>query len=792
VVEQRSPSRAPGRLALVALLVALVALGGAVPAAGAVDRPRPALPLLAGIDAVVGEEIAAGRIPGAVVLVGHEGRTVYARAFGDRSVTPRRQPMTEDTVFDLASLTKVVATATAVMQLVEAGTLDLDAPAARYWPAFADHGKERITIRELLTHRSGLRPDLETRGHWSGYGAALARLAAERPVAAPGTRFIYSDVNFAVLGELVHRASGSPLDAYCAAHVFAPLKMRATAFRPPRAWQERIAPTTYVEGRLLQGLVHDPTARRMGGIAGHAGLFSSARDLATFAQMMLDGGRAGDARILAPSTVVAMTTPQDPAEPEQRRGLGWDLASPGDPEWRAHFSARAYGHTGYTGTSLWIDPATRTYVIVLTNRVHPDGTGDVRALRARLAALVARALEPDRTLAPTDDAPPAADRRTPSAPAGRVATGLDVLAADGFAPLAGRRVGLVTNHTGRDAAGRRTIDLLRAAPRVTLAAIFTPEHGLAGSADGAVASSWEPTAGVPVYSLYGERTRPSADMLAGVDALVFDIQDAGVRFYTYVTTLAYAMEAAAQARMPFYVLDRPNPIDASTVQGPMLDDDRRSFTGYFPLPVRYGMTIGELARLFNDANRIGAELHVVSMRGYERERWYDQTGLPWVPPSPNLRSLDEATLYPGVALVEGANVSVGRGTASPFEVVGAPWIDGPRLAAYLNARDVAGVGFEPTTFTPRSDIYRGERCRGVRLVLRDRERLDAPALGVEIAAALRHLHRRAFRLEATLGMIGARWVVQAIARGDDPRTIVERWHPALARFAALREKFLLY
>jgi uncharacterized protein YbbC (DUF1343 family) len=374
----------------------------------------------------------------------------------------------------------------------------------------------------------------------------------------------------------------------------------------------------------------------------------------------------------------------------------------------------------------------------------------------------------------------------------RVLPGIDVLEADAFAPLNGRRIGIITNHSGRDTAGRRTIDVLHAAPGVQLTAIFTPEHGLDGTADALVPSGREPRLGIPVYSLYSAAKRPTPAMLADVDVLVFDVQDAGVRFYTYVTTMAYAMEAAAARGIPFYVLDRPNPIAASIVQGPVLENELRSFAGYFALPVRYGLTIGELATLLNTENRIGADLHVVRMRGYARGRWYDDTGLTWVPPSPNLRSLRQATLYPGIALVEGANVSVGRGTDTPFEVVGAPWIDGARLAQYLNARTVPGVRFEPATFTPSRDAYRRERCRGVRIVLVDRERLDAPALGIELASALHRLHPERFALDATAGMVGARWVVQAIKDRDDPRAIAARWQPQLAAFAAVRERFLLY
>ena len=753
------------------LAVVVPALAALVPAMARADAESLAA-ALAPIGGIVEDEIRAGHVPGAVVLVGQAGAVVYRRAFGDRQVDPVRRPMTEDTIFDLASLTKVVATSTAVMQLVEAGRLRLDDPVSRYWPAFTAHGKSRITVRDLLTHYSGLPPDLDLDAKWSGYGAALEKIAAVTPAARRGDHFLYSDVNFAVLGELVRRVTGEPLDGYCAKHVFGPLGMRDTGFGPPP--RERVAPTEYVGGTLLVGVVHDPTARRMGGVAGHAGLFSTADDLAIFARMMLDGGSAGRVRIVGPETVRAMTTPQNPPGAAVHRGLGWDIDSRFAAGWHAALPDGAYGHTGYTGTSLWIDPASRSYVVVLSNRVHPDGRGDARPLRQRIAQLVAQAVGPG------DGRP------------GAVETGLEVLAKEGFVPLAGRRVGLVTNQTGVDAVGRRTIDLVRTAPGVRLAAIFSPEHGLDGEMNGKVASGREPVTQLAVYSLYGEVTRPTPAMLDGIDALVFDVQDAGVRFYTYVTTMAYAMEAAAAKGIPFYVLDRPDPLAADVVQGPVLDDDLRSFTGYFPLPVRYGMTIGELAGLFNAENEIGADLHVVAMRGYRRTQWYDETGLRWIAPSPNLRSLSEAALYPGVALVEGANVSVGRGTTTPFELLGAPWVDGKALASFLNRRSIPGVRFAPVEFRPTADAFAGRLCRGVRIALTDRSQLDAPRLGIEIASALRRLHRGQFRLEETLGSIGARWVLEAIREGEDPRSIAGRWQASLEKFVALRAKYLLY
>jgi uncharacterized protein YbbC (DUF1343 family) len=578
--------------------------------------------------------------------------------------------------------------------------------------------------------------------------------------------------------------------------------MKDTRFKPPATLRRRIAPTQYQEGdkgKMLWGEVHDPTAYNMGGVAGHAGLFSTADDLAIFAQMLLNGGSYKGVHILSPLTVEKMTSPQSPPDKMMVRGLGWDLDSPFASNRGELFSIGSFGHTGFTGTDLWIDPVTKTYLIILTNRVHPDGKGDVVPMRTEIATLLAAALGPAsarqvlasrRSL--TGYSELMKSYRMQGLRNGKVQAGIDVLEAENFASLEGRRVGLITNATGVDAAGRRTIDLLAHAPGVKLLALFSPEHGLESQADSRVSSSTDAVTGLPVYSLYGDTERPTDHMLEGLDALVFDIQDAGVRFYTYITTLGYCLEAAAQKGIEFYVLDRPNPINGDEVEGPVLEDDLRSFVAYFPLPIRHGMTVGELAQMFNSENHLGAKLHVIKMRDWQRTDWYDETGLAWANPSPNLRNLTEEVLYPGVAMVEGANVSVGRGSDTPFELLGAPWMDSRNLSAYLNAQDIQGVRFVPVDFEPATNSFAEQVCHGVQLVLIDRQALDPTELGVELAAALWKLYPNEFQLEKTLPLLGARWVLQAIQAGKDPRRIVFEWQDALQQFRALRAKYLLY
>ncbi len=735
------------------------------------------------LDAAVRAQVAAGQIPGAVLVLGDAQHVWLRRAWGARSLRPGTEPMTVDTLFDLASLTKVVVTTTAVLQLQERGVLQLDAPAARYWPAFAAHGKQDITVRQLLAHRSGLRADLDLRSDWHGAEAARQRVINETPVLSPNTRTLYSDINFLVLGEMVQRVSGLSLSAYAQRHIFMPLGMRDTGFLPGRRLMGRIAPTEPFKGTMLRGTVHDPTARRMGGVAGHAGLFGTADDLARFAQALLrrDG-------ILKSATTDAMREPQnlgdDPITPDWR-GLGWQLQAPLVANRDDLAPLGTIGHTGYTGTGLWIDYAQGRFAVLLSNRVHPDGRGNAQPLRRQVLALLS-------SLAP----PIAGPARTTLDAMPPVGTGIDVLRGSGYAALQGRRVGLITHLAALDSRGWRTLDRLRWAPGVNLVKVFSPEHGLYGDAEGRVPSGTEPMSGLPVFSPYGTTLRPNAAMLQDIDTLVFDVQDAGARFFTYVSTLSLAMEAAAEHGLRFVVLDRPNPVGGDRVGGPVLDADLQSFTAPAGLPVQHGMTIGELARWFQDDIRarrgLDLDLQVVTMQGYKRSMWFEQTGLDWVPPSPNLRTPITALLYPGVAWIEGANVSVGRGTPHPFEWLGAPWIDKFQMAHALNAAAPPGLAFAATDFTPDAGPYRDRLCHGVQIRVLDGAQVDAPLLGALLVRTLVQLWPTVFDADRTLAMIGSQQTLDALRGSADLASIVARWQPGLAAFRARRERFLLY
>lgn len=794
---------AQGRAARACLAAALVALPMLNLSLSATESRPATLSRLAVVDPIIQQAIHDGQIPGAVVLIGHNGQVVYRKAYGNRSLEPRRELMTTDTVFDLASLTKVIATTTSVMQLVERGKIRVSDPVSKYLAEFAQNGKEDITVRQLLTHYSGLAPDLDLKTPWSGKDTAYKMAFAEKPE-TPG-QFVYSDIGFIVLGALVEQVSGQSLDAYTAAHVFMPLKMTRTRYLPPKAWRPKIAPTQYDDhDHMLRGEVHDPTAFRMGGVAGHAGLFSTADDLSKFAQALLNGG----AGILSSTMVEKMTTPEQPPNATAVRGFGWDIDSPFSTNRGDLLPVGSFGHTGFTGTSLWIDPTTRTYIILLTNAVHPRGKGSAIALRSKVATAVAAALplnvgEKDKlrweSVTGYNEAQSAA--RKVATRNGSVKTGIDVLEEHNFDVLKSsdgtkRKIGLVTNHTGLDAEGRRTIDVLAGAPGVSLEAIFSPEHGVTGTVDTLhVSNSKDEATGVPIYSVYGgtdAARRPSVDVLKTLDAVVFDIQDAGARFYTYETTLGYFLEGAAKAGIEMVVLDRPNPVTGSFVQGPVSDAGHESFTDYFQVPIRHGMTMGELAQMFNAQRGINAKLKVVPVEGWLRGDWFDATGLAWIDPSPNLRSFRAAMLYPGVAVIEGTNISVGRGTDTPFEWIGAPWIKSKELADYLNARAISGVRFVPVTFTPSSSIYSGQLCRGVSVVLTDRNTLDAPEMGMELASALHKLYPNDFKLEKMNDLLVNQVAFEALQQGTDPRRIAENWREKTQEFDQMRQKYLLY
>jgi uncharacterized protein YbbC (DUF1343 family)/CubicO group peptidase (beta-lactamase class C family) len=728
-----------------------------------------------------------GEAPGAVVLIG-QGEQKEMVVMGHRAEQPQKEPMTGDTIFDVASLTKVVATTTCVMKLVEERRLNLDASISTWLPEFVGEGREEITLRHLLTHTSGLAAGIALNPPWEGRDAGRALALASRPLRGVDEAFRYSDPNFILLGEIVERVSGEPLDRYAEKQVFAPLKMRSTGYVPPESWRVRIAPSAKDDaGGWWRGVVHDPTSRRMGGVTGHAGLFSCAEDLSRFARMLANGGELDGVRILKEETVRLMTSVQSPPTVLARRGLGWDLDSSYSRSRGKIFPLGSFGHSGFTGVSLWINPATRSYVVVLTSRLHPDGKGNVIPLQEELATLAAESLlMVDFKKVADVFSPRLSEDEVPS-----VLNGIDVLIRRNFAPLKGRRVGLVTNHTGIDQSRRSTIDWLHEAKDVELVALFSPEHGIRGVEDrDKIEDGRDARTGLKVFSLYGERRAPSEEQLAMLEVLVFDIQDIGCRFYTYIATLQKCMEAAAKAGKRVMVLDRINPIGGVVVEGPAMLE-KETFVGCHPLPLRHGMTVGELAMMMNAERGLGCDLEVIKLEGWRRTIEFDRSGLPWINPSPNMRNLNEALLYPGVGLLE-MSVSVGRGTDTPFEIVGAPYVDDRRLAFEMNQAGLKGVRFVPERFTPKASVFKDKACGGVRMIITSRQDFRAVDVGIALACVLQKLYPKDFKLQAMDTLLLRPVVLKKIKDGENWKAIRHGWADELADFHQRREAFLLY
>lgn len=756
------------------------------------------------VGAAVDDALRAGKLPGCVVVVGRRDRVLYEQAFGARALLPSRELMTVDTVFDLASLTKPLATATSLAVLVDRGAVALDDPLTKYVPELRTW-RETVTLRQLLLHVGGLPAEIPIERYTHGRTDLLKRLRdmAPRP---PGEKFVYGDLAYFLLEEVVRRVSGTTLPAFAREAIFEPLGMKDTTFLPPPELAARAAPTELRDGHYMRGEVHDPRAHALGGAAGHAGLFSTAKDLTAYAQMILGGGRRGDVRVLGPRTLGRMTAPHD--VPGGIRALGWDVKSTYSGNRGDGLSRRSFGHGGYTGTALWIDPASDLFVLFLSNRVHPDGRGAVNPLIHTVGSVAAALFgRPELDVAPRAPAASSASVATvspphpPASPASPlVRTGIDVLRAEGFARLTGARVGLLVNDGARTRDGMRTLEAFRSAPNLQVVALFTPEHGLTADREGKLEGGTDPSTGLPLYSLYGKNLRPSSRSLAGIDVLVVDLQDAGTRFFTYVSTLRRVLEATAEEGVRIVVLDRPNPLGGSVIAGPVLESAFASFVNDHALPLRHGMTFGELALLLDAERHAGAALEVVPMEGWRRGATWDETGLPWVPPSPNLRTSGEVLLYPAVGLVEGTNVSVGRGTPTPFEILGAPWMEGDALAAALAAQRLPGVAFESTTFTPDAAPYRGEACRGVRLRLTEgppapgaaARAFDPVHLGLLLAQKLRELHGPRWKSEKLVELVGNRRITDGLLAGRPLAELEASLRPELDAFRAKRDKYLLY
>ncbi|MGI8545040.1 MAG: exo-beta-N-acetylmuramidase NamZ domain-containing protein [Aridibacter sp.] len=798
------------------------------------------------IDGLVNQAIADKKMPGAVVLVGRKGKIVFRKAYGKRSLVPTVENMTVDTIFDVASLTKPIATATSIMILVEQGKLRLSDTIGDFIPDIDDENAKKVTIQQLLTHTSGYRPDFDLREKWTGRDGMLAALKKEKLRNPAGTKFVYSDIGFIVLGEIIIRHEMSEVvetdsEWFSKELIFRPLGLRKTFFLRIKENNDKnndlrrenfnlLAPTENIKGqqnylgsnfegdeksgnKVLRGEVHDPTAFRMGGVAGHAGLFSTADDLARYCQMLLNGGILDGKRVLSAATIAKMTKPYVISEKGDTRGLGWDIDTGFSSVRGELFPLGSFGHTGFTGMGVWIDRVSQTFVVFLSNRVHPDGKGDISDVRAKISTVAASAVE---------DVPIEVIRLAESVYASQVASqmeefkskisetqklnnevqkpnnaivlnGIDVLEKENFKSLEGLKIGLVTNHTGTNLVGKTTIDILNEAKNVKLVSLFSPEHGIRGELDQSkISDSKDEKTGLPIYSLYGESRRPKPEQLAELDAIIFDIQDIGTRFYTYISTLRFVLEEAAKANKKVFVLDRPNPINGVDVEGAIADDDKLSFVATHTLPIRHGMTIGELALMMNSERKIGAKLEVVKMENWQRSMWFDETNQTWINPSPNMRSLTEATLYPGIGLLETTNLSVGRGTDTPFEIIGSPWLDGQKLAAYLNQKNLPGVRFVPVKFTPKSSVFKGEQCFGINIIITDRTAFESVKTGLEIALALRTNFPQDWKIDNYNRLLVNQVFFDAVKQGDLDNRTREILKSDLEEFRSRKAKFSLY
>jgi SSS family transporter len=856
------------------------------------------------VSKLIGDAISAHKLPGAVVLIGHSGNVAFHQALGVRKLEGEpgldgnpsaAEPMTEDTIFDMASLSKDLATATGVMQLYEAGKISsFDDPVEKYLPAFnASHDAQRakVTLRMLLTHTSGEAPDVSLKDPWGLAAPDKAeglRRALTTPLKdAPGSVFTYSDVNFILLGDLIETLSEQSEDIYASEHIFKPLGMTETRYLPvekvcgphkvigaaiawvhpppgrigmvcqPGTWSvgllSRIAPTTHDDegnattnphfNMLTRGTVHDPTTRRMGGVAGHAGVFSTAHDVSLFAQALLDriAGRPSNFP-LKQATLQLMTSPEQPGHTatdisdanaasdkakETRsgtfdpllapaypaikgrnlRGYGWDIDTAFSKPRGALFPIGSFGHTGFTGTSLWMDPGSDTYVILLANAVHPRGNQPISNLRGEVASAAAAALGIGGSVPP--------EMHGGSA----TLTGIDALQQSQFAGLAAAAkrhgghlaFGLLTNQSGLDAHGRRTIDVLatglpKAVPQAKLSALFSPEHGITGKLDTAkIGGEVDAPTGLHVVSLYGAHIadrKPTHEQLKDLDAVVIDLQDAGVHFWTYEAATGYFLEAASAEETEFHhdleivLLDRPNLVGGVAVQGPVSDPGTESYVNYMPLPVRHGMTLGELAKYIVGTKHLATHLTVIPMQNWSRTEYFAETGLPWTNPSPNLRSPDAAILYPALGLIESTNLSVGRGTDSPFSFFGASWMKAADVVAALNARQILGVAFTSVTEPIAEDSnhypFHGQTIDAVHVSVVDKVALNTPALGVEILAVLHRLYPEQFQLQKAMTLVCSQATMDALKRGDDPKWIAESWNASLDTFVKARSEYLIY
>ncbi|HRK33439.1 MAG TPA: DUF1343 domain-containing protein [Candidatus Hydrogenedentes bacterium] len=723
-------------------------------------------PLSDQIRVALEDAVEKAKAPGAVAYVGDLEHTHAHIAVGSRQTVPAVLPAEPDTLYDLASVTKVMATATAILLLNQDGVVDLDAPVTDFLPipAFST-----ISVRHCITHTAGLNPGRPFYKDSNTIDGMLERYAA-MPLSWPaGTRWLYSDVGYMILGRIVELASKQKFDAFCRQRIFEPFKLTRTAFNPPAEWVVNCAATENSEwrGKVMIGQVHDENAYAVGGVAGHAGLFSTASDIARYARALLAG------QILKLETVAAMAkVGATAAWPWQ--GLGWQLDAWPTKNFGFLPARDAMGHAGWTGTSVWIDRKANRFVILLSNTCHPSrDRRDNESLRKVFHTAVGKLYYPKSTNAHC---------------------GLDRLVREDFRDLRGKRVALLTHHAAVDQLGRHILDVFALAPNVKIVRLFSPEHGIRGQAEAGAAVS-EQESKIPVVSLYGKRTAPLPDELAGVDVFVIDLQDVGARFYTYPATMKACLKACAAAKVPVLVLDRPNPIGGSILEGPLAASSD-SMVCWGLVPVRHGMTMGEIALYLRDTELrdLTLSVSVNALDSWAPERLFSECSLPWIPPSPNIPTPETALIYSGTCLFEGCNVNEGRGTDAPFMQFGAPWVDSQRVLSAVPAAALAGVSIEAVSYTPKSipgraanPKYKEKGCHGLRIALHNAHAVRPFTTAIALIIALRDTHSDHFKWEKSFDVLaGGPQLREAIERGDSADKIVADAAAGIAAFNATR------
>lgn len=745
------------------------------------------------LDDYINYEIAEG-FPGAVLLIMHNGEIVKNTAYGNALVydgldtldTP--QPMTTDTLFDLASVTKVYATTLAIMKLEDEGLLSTSDFVYEYLDEFDTEETSSITIEHLLTHTSGLNASHRFYDPDNKHGEEFYSLDRATTVSLipslplkydTGTDSAYSDLGFIALGAVVEEITGMSLDVYVEDNIYKELGLSSTLYTPldkgfvPEdiAATERVGNTRDdkyewpdVRDYTLQGEVHDELAYyAMNGISGNAGLFSNAYELAIMSQMLLNDGIYGEQKFFEKDTVEKFTTQSTLNE---RYCLGFDN-SENNKNYRRYSifaSAEAFGKTGWTGTNVLIDPEHHLVVVLLTNKRHtPFEKGSFLGSDYQTGQYAPVITQIYEMLLDTTSYDYAYDNLTPdeSHTLTDVSLGIDRL--DEFDILfKDKNVGLITNHSGKNSSGISSIDILYNS--TNLVSLFSPEHGIEGlhEAGERFGSTVDLSTDLPVYSLYGDTKKPTKEMLQNLDLLTFDIQDVGARFYTYIYTMLYAMEACAENDVTFAVFDRPNPLGGTGIEGNLVEDDFTSFVGLYPLPIRHGLTMGELALYINNTYDIGCDLRVIPMENWHRDLYFDDTSLEFIAPSPNMKTTSTTLVYPGSCFVEGTNISEGRGTEYPFELIGAPFINPYTLADELNSYNLEGVTFIPTSFMPDSSKYKDELCYGVRIRVDDKAVFKSVDMGISLIYALNHLYNDDFETVELLNVLAGMDLIQIL------------------------------